>query len=118
MDKISSKPFFISSQETIYPVDKGVARQFVGYTNNIMTVKVMFEQGAIGYTHKHSHVQTAYISSGKFEVTIAGETKILKAGDGFIAEPNIEHGVVCLEAGTIIDTFNPIREDFFQTIKE
>ncbi len=117
MDKISSKSFFVSNLEPVYNADKGITRQFVGYTNDIMTVKVIFEKGAIGYAHKHVHVQTAYIASGKFEVTIKGETKILEAGDGFLAESNIEHGVVCLEAGIIIDTFNPIREDFYETIE-
>ncbi|SHF30340.1 cupin domain-containing protein [Dysgonomonas macrotermitis] len=118
MNKILSRPFFISSCEPVYVVDKGVTRQFIGYTNDIMTVKVFFEKGAIGYTHSHPHVQTAYIDSGKFEVTIGNETQILEAGDGFVAEPNIEHGVVCLEAGIIIDTFNPIREDFYATINK
>lgn len=116
MDRILSKPFFISEENTVYIIEKGITRQFLGYTNDIMTVKVIFEKGAIGYAHKHPHVQSAYIAVGKFEVTIAGETKILEAGDGFIAEPNIEHGVVCLEDGIIIDTFNPIREDFYKTI--
>lgn len=118
MDKISSKPFFISNQEPVYTIDKGVTRQFIGYTNDLMTVKVMFEKGAIGYVHKHVHTQSAYIVAGKFEVMINGETKVLIAGDGFLAESNIEHGVVCLESGIIIDTFTPIRKDFYETIKE
>lgn len=118
MQTIKSNPFFLSKEETIYPVEKGVTRQFLAYNNDIMSVKVIFEKGAIGYTHSHPHVQTAYIASGKFEVTIAGQTQILEEGDAFFAEPNIEHGLVCLEAGIIIDNFSPIREDFYTTIKK
>lgn len=117
MKQIKSKAFFLKDEEVVYPVDKGITRQFVGYNNEIMTVKVIFEKGAIGYQHSHPHVQTAYIESGVYEVTIGGETKILKAGDGFFAEPNIKHGLVCIEGGIIIDNFSPVREDFYDTIK-
>lgn len=115
MEKIQSKPFFIASEEKVYNADKGITRQFVGYDNDIMMVKVMFEKGAIGYQHQHPHVQTTYVVSGKFEMTIGEETKILQAGDGFYTEPNIIHGCVCLESGILIDVFSPIREDFVKT---
>jgi len=28
--------------------------------------------------------------------------------------PNLPHGCICLEAGILIDTFSPIREDFLK----
>ncbi len=116
MEKIQSKPFFIAADEKIYTAGEGITRQFVGYDNSIMMVKVMFEKGAIGIQHAHVHAQTTYVVSGKFEMTIGNETKILQAGDGFYTEPNIIHGCVCLEAGILIDVFSPIREDFHATI--
>lgn len=116
MKTIQSKPFFIAKSEKIYPIDKGVSRQFIAYDDDIMMVKVIFEKGAIGMPHQHSHTQTCYVVSGKFEVTIGSETKILVAGDGFYAEPDIVHGVICLEAGELLDVFTPIREDFYKTI--
>ena len=36
----------------------------------------------------------------------------MKAGDGVYIQPNLLHSAVCLEAGTLIDTFSPVREDF------
>lgn len=116
MEKAQSRPFFIAADEKVYNADKGITRQFVGYDNSIMMVKVMFEKGAIGYQHAHVHAQTTYVVSGKFEMTIGDETKILEAGDGFYTEPNIMHGCTCLEAGILIDVFSPIREDFYKTI--
>lgn len=116
MKQVHSKPFFVADEEKIYPAGEGVTRQFVGYDNTIMMVKVMFQKGAIGYKHEHMHAQTTYVVSGKFEMTIGDETKILKAGDGFYTEPNILHGCVCLEEGMLIDVFSPIREDFYETI--
>ena len=31
---------------------------------------------------------------------------------GVYIEPNLMHSAVCLEAGELIDTFSPVREDF------
>jgi len=92
----------------------GLSRQIMGYDGHIMMVKIKFEQGAIGYVHEHFHSQATYVASGKFEVMIAGEKKILVAGDGFYAEPDVAHGVVCLEEGILIDVFSPMRMDFLK----
>jgi len=92
----------------------GVSRQFVGYNSQIMMVIVKFEKDAVGALHQHFHSQITYVASGTFEVTVDGETKILKAGDGFFAQPNIFHGVRCLEEGQLIDAFAPFREDFIK----
>lgn len=111
-----SKPFFIATEEKIYNADKGITRQFVGYDENIMMVKVMFEKGAVGTQHAHPHAQTTYVASGKFEMTIGDEVKIIGPGDGYYVEPDLIHGCVCLEAGILIDVFTPVREDFYATI--
>lgn len=95
-------------------VDDGVKRKILGYDDNIMMVKIHFEKDAIGKLHKHRHSQSTYIESGKFEVNVEGDKKILKQGDGFYIPPNYEHGVVCLEEGVLIDVFSPIREDFME----
>lgn len=91
---------------------EGIRRKIMAYDPSVMLVKVDFEQGAVGMLHKHMHVQITHIESGVFEVEIAGEKKVLKAGDGFHIPPDVEHGVVCLEKGLLIDVFSPMREDF------
>jgi quercetin dioxygenase-like cupin family protein len=91
----------------------GVSRQFVGYNSQVMMVIVQFEKNAIGALHNHFHSQITYVAEGKFEVTVDGEMKILQKGDGFL-QPNIFHGVKCLEAGKLIDVFAPFREDFIK----
>lgn len=118
MENVHSKPFFVAEEEVTYTVGEGVTRQFIGYNNNMMMVKVMFKKGAVGYQHSHPHVQASYIVSGQFEVKIGTECKILKSGDGFFVEPDILHGCTCLEDGAIIDVFNPIREDFYSKINK
>lgn len=113
----------MKTRSTVYQIEKalewekagdGVRRQIMGYDGQIMMVKVAFEQGAIGYMHEHFHSQVTYVASGKFEVTIGDAKKILQTGDGFYAEPDIQHGVTCLEAGVLLDVFTPHRTDFLK----
>ncbi len=93
-------------------VDTGIKRKIMTWDQNLMLVKVAFEKGGVGTLHQHYHSQISHVESGVFEVEIADEKKILKAGDGFYIPPNTIHGAVCLEAGVLIDVFSPMREDF------
>ncbi|MCR5129892.1 MAG: cupin domain-containing protein [Prevotella sp.] len=90
----------------------GVERQIMGYDGQLMLVKVKFEKGSVGEPHSHYHSQASYVASGKFEMTIGDEKRILEAGDGFYVAPDTVHGIVCLEAGVVIDTFSPMRATF------
>ena len=83
----------------------GVQRQIMGYNDDLMMVKVKFETGAVGAPHTHPHTQTTYVASGVFKFTTDGETKIVRTGDGVDMKPGVE-------AGVLIDTFSPVREDF------
>jgi len=90
----------------------GMRRKIMAYDEKLMVVRVEFEKGGVGSLHKHPHIQITHVESGVFEVEISGEKKILKAGDAFYIPTNVIHGAVCLEAGVLIDTFSPVREDF------
>ena len=74
----------------------------------------VFKKGAVGNLHQHFHEQCTYIISGKFEFNINGVKKILGAGDSTYKEPNVIHGAVCLEEGSLIDIFTPERKDFLK----
>ena len=45
-------------------------------------------------------------------MTIDGVTKRIQTGDGYYVAPGLEHGIVCVEAGMLVDVFSPHREDF------
>lgn len=109
MDQIS---FQKEQSRSWVNVDPGVDRMIMGYDKNLMMVKVRFQKDAIGALHSHSHIQSTYIASGRFEVTIDRNICLLEAGDTFFVEPNLVHGVVCVEEGLLIDVFHPCREDF------
>lgn len=109
-----SEQFLFESSLPWIDLGKGLRRQIMGYNNSIMMVKVEFKEGSIGIRHNHPHTQTTFVASGVFELTIGDETKIIKSGDGFLTPPNIQHGVLCIEEGVLIDVFSPVREDFLK----
>ena len=113
MQAPAGKKLFIENDALSWQtVGDGVRRKIMTYDKNVMLVKVAFEAGAIGSVHEHYHTQLTHIESGKFEVEISGEKKILSAGDAFHIPPHVLHGVVCIAAGMLVDVFSPMREDF------
>lgn len=92
-------------------VGQGVRRKIMAHDEKLMLVKVEFEKGAIGALHHHPHIQITHVESGVFEVEVKGDKRVLSAGDAFYAPSNEVHGVVCMEAGVLIDVFSPRRED-------
>jgi quercetin dioxygenase-like cupin family protein len=94
------------------PTDPGVQRKIMAYGRDLMVVRVRFEAGAVGKPHQHPHRQACYVESGVFDVTIDGRTQRLKAGDTFFVPSNLVHGVVNIEAGQLVDSFTPMREEF------
>ncbi|MFN8428771.1 MAG: cupin domain-containing protein [Spirosomataceae bacterium] len=90
----------------------GIKRKIMAHNTEMMVVKVAFETGGIGALHLHPHTQASYVSKGKFEITIDGQTQTLSEGDVYFVPSGLEHGAVCIEAGELIDVFNPMREDF------
>jgi quercetin dioxygenase-like cupin family protein len=96
------------------PSAKGVQRRVRLHLPEMMVVEFRFEAGAVGAPHAHPHIQSSYIREGSFDVTIAGTTRRLAAGGGFIVPGGFEHGVVARERGLLVDVFTPRREDFLQ----
>ena len=112
MDIKPTKGFFFGDDTVWEDVAPGLQRQIMGYDGQIMLVKAKFETGAIGQVHRHYHSQVTYVESGEFEMTIDGETKVLKKGDSFYVLPWLWHGCVCIQPGILVDIFSPVREDF------
>lgn len=104
--------FVFNQDVALEDLGDGVSRKVLAHSENMMSVEVHFEDGAVGTMHSHPHEQLTYILSGEFEFTIGDEKKIVKAGDTMYKQPNIEHGCVCLKLGVLIDTFTPMRKDF------
>jgi quercetin dioxygenase-like cupin family protein len=79
--------------------------------------RVVFETGAVGYIHSHFHAQLKYAESGEFDALVDGVEKRRRAGDSVYLDPNVVHGVVCREAGVLLDMFSQARERVLKEIK-
>ena len=92
----------------------GVSRRVLAYTPQLMIVEVNFEKNGEGAVHTHPHSQSTYVISGRFRFNVDGEAVEVGPGDTLAFPPAIPHGTLCLEAGTLLDIFTPMREDFVQ----
>ena len=90
----------------------GVSRKIMSYNGELMMAKVRFETGSVGTPHRHPHTQISYVESGVFEYTIAGRTVTMEQGDTCVIPADTVHGCRCVEAGVLLDSFTPMREDF------
>ncbi|GEA59619.1 cupin domain-containing protein [Vibrio comitans] len=104
--------FIYNQNIELEDLGEGVKRKILAHSENMMTVEVHFDEGAIGAMHSHPHEQITYVLSGEFEFTIGGESKIVKAGDTMYKKPDVVHGCTCLKAGVLLDNFTPMRKDF------
>ena len=90
-----------------------VTRQVLADHPDLMVVAFRFAaKGAIGALHSHPHVQSTYVESGRFRFTLGEDEREVGLGDSFIIPSEMVHGAVCLEPGTLIDSFTPRRDDF------
>ena len=92
----------------------GAQRRILCSDKDLMMVEFRFETDGEGLPHHHPHTQTTYVTSGRFEFTVAGVTKILEPGDAMIIPSNAVHSCVCLEGGALLDAFAPRRDDFMK----
>lgn len=91
----------------------GIVRKVLAYNENIMSVELKFDKGAIGVKHSHPHEQIGYLISGSLLYQEDGlEDKVLVAGDTYCVGPDVVHGVVALEDTKLLDIFTPMRKDF------
>lgn len=71
------------------------------------------QAGAMLPEHAHPHEQVAaQVMSGEFELTLAGETRIMKAGDVAVIPSNVVHSGKAITDCQLLDVFSPVREDY------
>jgi len=89
----------------------GFTAQFV-HSEHMTFSYWQVKAGAVLPEHSHPHEQVANLIAGKFEMTVAGETKIIEPGMVAIIPPEAKHSGRALTDCYILDVFYPIREDY------
>jgi quercetin dioxygenase-like cupin family protein len=95
---------------------EGLQRKIM-HTDNLMTVLIDFTDGPWDKPeppHSHPHEQISYVAEGEIIFLCEGEAdQHLKAGDMFAAPSGRPHTIQLLtEKARLIDSFNPVREEF------
>lgn len=62
--------------------------------------------------HSHPHEQIMIVSEGEFELTVDGETEVLRPGVVAVIPSDAEHSGRALTDCRVIDIFHPVREDY------
>ena len=70
------------------------------------------DNGSLVPEHHHPAEQIVSMISGRFEMTIGEETKILVAGDKAVIPGNVPHSGKALEDCRIIDAWSPKRDEY------
>ena len=53
------------------------------------------------------------VERGRVRYIVAGEERVVSAGDVLYFAPNVEHGATMLEEEVVlVDVFSPVREEF------
>jgi quercetin dioxygenase-like cupin family protein len=99
--------------------DKLEAREIVpGYTavfvhsENMTLAYWQVQEGAELPEHSHPHEQVTSVLAGRFELTVAGESRVMDSSGAAVIPSNTPHGGRALTPCRIVDAFYPVREDY------
>jgi quercetin dioxygenase-like cupin family protein len=107
--------FFFDSDIRAEILEPGkVSRKVRAHDGRLMLVEVIFATGAVGSLHEHPHEQATYCLAGEFAFSVGETTMTLRPGDSVHIPASFPHGVTCVAAGRLLDTFTPQREDFLR----
>ena len=88
-----------------------VVRTFWG--EQMLASLVDLAAGAVVPSHSHPHEQFGMLLRGEMQMTIAGETRTVRAGDLYFVPGGVEHGVhVGATDAQAIEAFSPVREEY------
>lgn len=83
------------------------------HTENMTLAYWEIKAGSVLPEHNHFQEQVAaQVLSGEFELTLEGETKILKQGDLAVIPSNAVHSGRAITDCELLDVFSPVREDY------
>ena len=104
-----------AGEQPVKQLAPGESRSILAYGPELMFAEVYFETGRVSALHSHPHAQITYILEGEFVFTVGGpdgERVHVRKGDSLYNAPNCPHFCECIQKGTVLDTFTPMREDF------
>ena len=104
-------PFVKLSDQPGREIVPGFTARFV-HSEHMTFSYWQVKEGAVLPEHSHPHEQVANLITGRFEMTVAGETRIIEPGMVAVIPPDASHSGRALTDCYILDVFYPIRADY------
>jgi len=90
----------------------GVVRRTLCSADRMTICEFTLDKDAVVPLHTHEHEQAGYVVRGRVIFEIGGETRELRAGDGYLIGSNVSHATTALEESVAIDIFSPPRTEY------
>jgi quercetin dioxygenase-like cupin family protein len=103
-----------NSEATPVEMLPGVVRRTLCSGDCMTLAEFTLAKDAVVPLHTHEHEQAGYVVRGRVIFEIGGETRELRAGDGYLAGSNVPHAVTALEPSVAIDIFSPPRTEYLE----
>jgi quercetin dioxygenase-like cupin family protein len=108
---VSKKPFRSFDDIHTKEVAPGFFSKLIHTENNTLNF-IEVKAGNTVSLHKHVHEQCSFVIEGEFEMTIEGETRVLRPNTFAVIPPNALHSGTAVTDCKILDVFSPVREDY------
>lgn len=109
--------FFFKDDLPSQQMFQDVKRTVMARTDHLMLCQLELDEGHKAPIHHHFHEQCSYVVSGKVEITLGDECRILQAGDSVGIKENVEHMYHALENSRILEAFYPLRDDILKAME-
>jgi quercetin dioxygenase-like cupin family protein len=90
-----------------------LARQVI-QSDNMTVARMYLGKGCLVPEHSHHNEQISMVERGSAKFVVAGEERIMHAGEALRIPPNVPHYVEALEDCVALDLFSPRREDWIR----
>jgi len=101
-----------NSEATPVEMLPGVVRRTLCSADRMTICEFTLDKDAVVPLHTHEHEQAGYVVRGRVIFEIGGETRELRAGDGYLIGSNVPHATTALEESVAIDIFSPPRTEY------
>ena len=62
--------------------------------------------------HAHPHEQVTIVVDGDLELTVGGETRVMRPGEVAVIPSGVRHAARGATACRVLDVFQPVRDDY------
>lgn len=94
-------------------LNASLARQVI-HADNMTIARMYLRKGCLVPEHSHHNEQISMVEQGSAKFVIAGEERVLQAGDVLRIPPHVAHHVEAIEDCVALDLFSPRREDWIR----